>query len=82
MIMVAREIVGGHGEPRGIHCPHCGGREYPIGRGGTYAKCTYCGEVYELPPCYFFNPYTSRYTRGENYDTIELILGGRIKWRK
>lgn len=56
MIKTAREIVGDYGESSGVHCPHCGGKEYPEGRGGIwkdkFAKCSYCGNIYIIPHGY------------------------------
>ena len=54
-IRQAREIIGDYGETAGIICPHCGGKEYPYGTGGKFAKCSYCGNVYELPLGYGYS---------------------------
>ena len=49
----AKEIIGAYGTCDGIHCPYCGTRQYPIGRGGKEAKCLCCGYPYILPPGYY-----------------------------
>ena len=52
MVKVASEIIGDYGESSGVVCPYCGGREYPFGTGGKLVKCSYCGNVYQIPEGY------------------------------
>jgi len=71
-VKVAREIIGGFGECRGVVCPECGGREYPLGTRGC-AKCSYCGNVYEIPRGYDFRSDVHRdYFRELNLDERRL----------